>query len=280
MTNKLITQYIITGLMVFGLNLDVLAEKSKDQLLTAESPEVIGEAIAIELDERDIGFENQISKMEMVLSNAYGQKNTRIMETRLLERPARDVGDKSMLVFFNPSAINGTALLSFAEILEPDQQWLFLPALKRVKRISSKNKSGPFVGSEFAYEDITGNEIGKYSWRFEGLEACPVTTELECFKLTTIPKYEHSGYTKRIVWVDVNEFRTHQIDFYDRKSSLIKTQTFHGYKEYLNKFWRADLWKMINHQTGKSTELYFKDYQFKTNLSDKDFRKSSLKRVR
>jgi len=226
--NKLITQCVLTGLIMSGLNTEALAEKNKDQLLTGESPELVGETIAIELDDRDIGFVNQISKMEMVLNNAYGQKNTRIMEARILERPARDVGDKSMLVFFNPSAINGTALLSFAEILEPDQQWLFLPALKRVKRISSKNKSGPFVGSEFAYEDITGNEIDKYSWRFKGLEACPVTKELECFKLSTIPKYEHSGYTKRIVWVDVEEFRADQIDFYDRKSSLIKTQTFHG----------------------------------------------------
>lgn len=278
--NKLITQCVLTGLIMSGLNTEALAEKNKDQLLTGESPELVGETIAIELDDRDIGFVNQISKMEMVLNNAYGQKNTRIMEARILERPARDVGDKSMLVFFNPSAINGTALLSFAEILEPDQQWLFLPALKRVKRISSKNKSGPFVGSEFAYEDITGNEIDKYSWRFKGLEACPVTKELECFKLSTIPKYEHSGYTKRIVWVDVEEFRADQIDFYDRKSSLIKTQTFHGYKEYLNNFWRADLWKMVNHQTGKSTELYFKDYRFKTNLKEKDFSKASLKRIR
>lgn len=278
--NKLFINVVISSLMVMSANNKALAEKNKDQLLIGETPEFVGEAIAIELDDRDIGFISQISKMEMILKNAYGQQNTRIMEARILERPVRDVGDKSMLVFFNPSAINGTALLSFAEILEPDQQWLYLPALKRVKRISSKNKSGPFVGSEFAYEDITGNEVGKYSWKFDGLETCPVATSLECFKLTTIPKYEHSGYTKRIIWVDVDEFRTDKIDFYDRKSSLIKSQTFHAYKEYLNNFWRADLWKMINHQTGKSTELYFKDYQFKTNLSEKDFSKSSLKRVR
>jgi len=271
---------IFTSFVFSIISTATLAEKNKDQLLTGESPESVGEAIAIELDDRDIGFANQISKMEMILSNAYGQENKRVMEARTLERPERDVGDKSMLVFFNPRDINGTALLSFAEILEPDQQWLYLPALKRVKRISSKNKSGPFVGSEFAYEDITGNEVGKYSWKFEGLESCPVTKTLECFKLTTIPKYEHSGYTKRIVWVDVEEFRADQVDFYDRKDTLMKTQTFHGYNEYLDKFWRADLWKMVNHQTGKNTELHFKNYRFKTGLTDSDFSKASLKRVR
>ncbi len=272
--------YKIISLCLVMTSANVQAEKSKDDLITAESPQVIGEAIAIELDERDIGFISQVSKMEMVLRNAYGQENRREMETRILERPERTVGDKSMLVFFNPRDINGTALLSFAEILEPDQQWLYLPALKRVKRISSKNKSGPFVGSEFAFEDITGNEIGKYSWRFDGLEPCPVMANLECFKLTTVPKYQHSGYTKRIVWVDVEEFRADKVDYYDRKDALIKTQTFHSYKAYLNKFWRADVWKMVNHQTGKSTELFFKDYQSKTGLTDSDFSKASLKRVR
>ncbi len=278
--NKSVLKSIYLILLLLTISLSASAEKTKQQLLTNESPEIIGEAIAIELDDRDLGFVNQVSKMEMVLRNAYGQENKRTMETRILERPERTVGDKSVLVFYNPRDINGTALLSFAEILEPDQQWLYLPALKRVKRISSKNKSGPFVGSEFAYEDITANEIGKYSWRFEGLEPCPVKTTLECFKLTTIPKYEHSGYTKRIVWVDVEEFRAFKVDFYDRKNTLIKTQTFHGYKEYLDKYWRADLWKMQNLQTGKSTELHFKNYQFKTNLTDNDFSKASLKRIR
>ncbi|MCH9698128.1 MAG: outer membrane lipoprotein-sorting protein [Gammaproteobacteria bacterium] len=269
--------FIIIGCCIA---LHVFAEKTKQQLLTGDSPESIGEAIAIELDDRDLGFINQTSKMEMILRNAHGQENTRVMETRILERPERTVGDKSLLIFYNPRDINGTALLSFAEILEPDQQWLYLPALKRVKRISSKNKSGPFVGSEFAYEDITSNEIGKYSWRYEGLEPCPLEVTLECFKLVTIPKYEHSGYTKRVVWVDVEEFRAYKVDFYDRKNSLLKTQTFHGYKQYLDKFWRADSWKMHNHQSGKSTELHFKQYQFKTNLTDNDFSKASLKRVR
>ena len=71
--NKLILKCIVTGLMISGLITEAAAEKNKDQLLTDESPELVGEAIAIELDDRDIGFDNQISKMEMILNNAYGQ---------------------------------------------------------------------------------------------------------------------------------------------------------------------------------------------------------------
>ena len=68
------------------------------------------------------------------------------------------------MVFRTPRDIEGTALLSHAQILEPDNQWLYLPALKRVKRISSANKSGPFVGSEFAFEDFTALELNKYDY--------------------------------------------------------------------------------------------------------------------
>lgn len=251
--------------------------KTADELIANGTDAEKGLAIAIEMDDRDIGFIDQRSEMQMILSNAYGQSSERKMRIRILEQPSRDIGDKSLIFFDSPRDIKGTALLSYAQILEPDDQWLYLPSLKRVKRISSKNKSGPFVGSEFAYEDITGNEIGKYDWKYLGRETL---NGQDTLKLESTPKYEHSGYTKRLAWIDTAEFRVQKIDFYDRKGDHLKTQTFENYKQYLDKFWRADKWKMVNHQTGKSTELVFNDYEFKTGLSDSDFNKGVLKRLK
>jgi outer membrane lipoprotein-sorting protein len=91
---------------------------------------------------------------------------------------------------------------------------------------------------------------------------------------------ENSGYTRRIVWLDTLEYRTNKINFYDRKNSLLKTLTFSDYKQYLAKHWRADKQEMINHQNGKSTELKWSNYDFKTGLSDSDFNRNSLKRAR
>ena len=76
------------------------------------------------------------------------------------------------MVFDEPRDVKGTAMLTYSHILEPDEQWMFLPALKRVKRISSVNKSGPFMGSEFAFEDFSGQEVGKYSYLWLRDEAC------------------------------------------------------------------------------------------------------------
>jgi outer membrane lipoprotein-sorting protein len=271
----------LTYFLIFAvISTPSLAKRDKNILLKLGNKEQIGEEIAIEFDNRDLGFKTQSAKMEMVLKNAYGQENRRQMESRTFERPQRDIGDKSLLIFFSPKDINGTALLSHANILDPDNQWLYLPSLKRVKRISSKNKSGPFVGSEFAYEDITGNEIGKYSWQFDKIETCPNNKKWQCYKLISKPKYKHSGYTKRLVWADIEELRLDQIEFYDRKGAKFKTQTNRNYKQYLGEYWRADNWYMVNHQNNKKTELIFKDYQFNKGLKERDFTKAALKRIR
>ncbi len=76
-----------------------------------------------------------------------------------------DDGDKSLFVFDEPRDVQGTAFLIHAHREDADDQWLYLPALKRVKRISSANRSGSFMGSEFAYEDMTAQEVEKFTYR-------------------------------------------------------------------------------------------------------------------
>ena len=94
------------------------------------------------------------------------------------------------------------------------------------------------------------------------------------------PTDKNSGYTSQIAWIDQSEYRVHKIEFFDRKKSLLKTLISSNYKEYLGEFWRPEKMAMQNHQTGKSTDLIWKNYQFKTGLEDGDFTKNSLKRAR
>ena len=123
------------------------------------SAEVRGRAIAEEADRRDYGWGDNSSTMRMVLHNRNGDESVREMRRRALEAEEAGAGDKSVITFDTPRDVAGTSLLSHTKILDPDDQWLFLPALKRVKRISSSNKSGPFVGSEFAFEDLVSQEL-------------------------------------------------------------------------------------------------------------------------
>ena len=128
-----------------------------------DAAEIRGRAIAEEADRRDYGWGDNSSIMRMVLRNRNGDESVRELRRRALETEEAGAGDKSVITFDAPRDVAGTSLLSHTKILDPDDQWLFLPALKRVKRISSANKSGPFVGSEFAFEDLVSQELGNSS---------------------------------------------------------------------------------------------------------------------
>ena len=242
---------------------------------TAQTPEEKGLAIAVEADRRDNGFSDFTADLRMILKNRHGDESTRVIRSRTLE-VAGD-GEKSLSIFDNPRDVKGTAFLSFTHKTGPDDQWLFLPALKRVKRISSANKSGSFMGSEFAYEDITSQEVEKYTYRWLRDEDCGGEP---CFVIERDPVDTKSGYKRQEVWIDQSEYRVQKIVFYDRKDALLKTLTHHGYQQYLGQYWRADEMHMVNHQTGKSTRLLWENYRFRTGLEDSDFNRNSLKRAR
>ncbi len=236
-----------------------------------------GYEIAARPDRSDTGFESSEVEAVMVLVNKAGQEMTRELSFKTLERENEDVGDKGLTVFSTPRDVQGTALLSHAQILEPDNQWLYLPALKRVKRISSANKSGPFVGSEFAFEDFTSTELKKYDYKYIGEET------LDGLKVDVVerfPLYKNSGYTKQVSYVDQDIYQVRKIDFYDRKGTLLKTLMLNDYREYEGGVWRAHTLEMSNHITSKSTTLRYGDYKFKTGLADRDFVKGVLKRIR
>ncbi|HID69656.1 MAG TPA: outer membrane lipoprotein-sorting protein [Desulfobacterales bacterium] len=243
---------------------------------SCETAEEKGLAIAVEASRRDDGFGDYTADMLMILKNKQGKESRRSIRTKTLEVPGD--GDKSLSIFDTPRDVKGTAFLTFSHKVGDDDQWLYLPALKRVKRINSRNKSGSFMGSEFAYEDISSQEVEKYTYKhlreedYNG-QACFVGESYPVDK-------KNSGYTKRISWLDKAEYRLQKVEFYDRKQSLLKTLTAKGYQQYLGKFWRPDEMNMVNHQTGKSTRLTWKNYKFRTGLSDKDFNSTSLKRAR
>ncbi|MEH6826092.1 MAG: outer membrane lipoprotein-sorting protein [Motiliproteus sp.] len=241
----------------------------------AMTPQERGMEISVEAKQRDIGWTDMATVMTMTLRNKAGQESVREIRLKSLEQE-KD-GDKSLTVFDQPRDVKGTAFLSFSHIDGADDQWLFLPALKRVKRISSRNKSGPFMGSEFAFEDLTSFEVAKYSYKYQGDESLD---GIDSFVVEQYPTDKYSGYTRRVVWLDKAHYRVQKVDFYDRKNSLLKTLSFAQYKQYLGQYWRADRATMTNHQTGKTTVLDYADYRFKVGLKASDFNKNSLKRAR
>lgn len=240
-------------------------------LVSAQAPEERGLEIAKAAENADLGFGSSTVETKMILKNKNGQISERYLSTKTLE--LTEDGDKSLIVFNSPKDVKGTATLTFTHKIGFDDQWLYLPSIKRIKRISSNNKSGPFVGSEFAYEDLSSQEVEKYSYQFIEEKGSLLIVEQD-------PVDPKSGYSKRIVSYNKDKgYRIEKVEFFDRKNSLLKTLTYSDYKLYKNKFWRAAVFNMVNHQTHKETMLQFSDYNFEQNLSEEDFTEVALKRA-
>ena len=240
------------------------------------SAEAAGEAIFRQADTLESGYGDLQVELEMVLRTSSGNESRRSLRISQLEMP--DSGDRLLVVFDTPKSIRGTALLSYAYRTEPDDQWMYLPALKRVKRIASQNRSGPFLSSEFAYEDMALQEVEKFTYRLlDTLER----DGSAYYQVERVPTDQHSGYGRQVVLLDAEAFRIHHIEYYDRHGRLLKTLEVDGYEQHLERFWKPRRMLMANVQTGKSTELEWRNYAFSNGLdADRDFSTNSLRRVR
>ncbi len=269
---KVQKQSLLNSIKLLGLlSASLVSINTSAFSLEGLNPMEQGLAIANEIDKRENGFGDFTASMNMQLFNRNGDMVSRRISVSTLETDGD--GDKSLSVFEDPADVKGTKSLTFSHGLKPDDQWLYLPALKRVKRISSKNKSGPFMGSEFAFEDIGSQEVNKYTYKL--LKEESINGE-DAYVVERTPAYKHSGYTRQISWIDKSEFRVQKVEFYDRKNALLKTLIYKDYKQYLGKYWRASLMEMSNQQTKKRTNLVWSNYKFKTGIKARDFNKNSL----
>ncbi len=224
-----------------------------------------GLEIATKADERDTGFGDLTAGLTMTLFGSRGETNVRRMRARILET---ERGDKRLILFDEPGDVRGTAVLTHTHSDGGDDQWIYLPSIKRVKRIATGAKSGPFMGSEFAYEDLTAQELAKYQYEYLREEKCPGS---ECYVIERVPTEVQSGYHKQLVWIDIEELRAWRVEYYDRKDALLKVLTLDKYELYKDRYWRAHTMTMENMQTGKRTVLDWSNFVFGSGLTEAAF---------
>lgn len=129
------------------------------------------------------------------------------------------------------------------------------------------------MGSEFSYEDLSSQEVGKYTYTFIKNQGSILIVDQD-------PADPKSGYKRRTVSYNKDKgYRIEKVEFYDRKNSLLKTLTYSNYKLYKEKYWRASLFNMVNHQTNKETLLKFDRYDFDVQLTEDSFSQNALKRA-
>lgn len=200
----------------------------------------------------DEGWKSMSTTMEMELIDANGNSSTRTVIKQTLEEEKSP--DKTLGIFVAPNDIKGTVMLTFEHEDSADSQWLYMPAIKRTKKINAKNKSGSFIGSEFSWEDISTTELTKYTYK--------LLDETEThWVVERVPSYEFSGYSKQKTKVNKANYQTEEIEFFDKKGDLLKTLVLTDWREYDGGYWRPKHFEMKNLQNGKTTILKLSDYE-------------------
>jgi Outer membrane lipoprotein-sorting protein len=222
---------------------------------------------APELSARDMMeknfFVSKIKSMQststMLLVNDKGQTRERKSITFSVLQP--NGIDSELLVKFNsPTDIKGTAFLQIEHIDADDDEWIYLPALGKSRRLVANNKKDSFVGSDFSYGDISLPNVDLFQHRLLGSE---VIDNNDCYEVESIPKSEATksaiGYSRKITWLRKDTYLETKVEYYDLANRLLKIQTLtrHTLLEPDTQRWIAEHREMVNQQTGHKTVLNF-----------------------
>ncbi len=199
------------------------------------------------------------SDATMVLINDKGEKRER-KNTTLLRLQANGIDSKLLVKFSTPTDIKGTGFLQVEHSDGDDDLWLYLPALKKSRRLVANNKKDSFLGSDFSYGDISLPKVDQYQHTLKGSEKIK---ENECYVIESVPANDsvksNSGYSKKITWVRKDALLEAKVEYYDLSGRLLKTQLTanHQLVEPNPQRWFALYREMTNHQTGHKTVLNF-----------------------
>ncbi len=182
--------------------------------------------------------------------------------------------DKKIMQFQDPADVRGTSFMnwSYAEAGKGDDQWIYLPALKRVKRISSDGRGDSFMGSDFSYDDLAERHPNEDSHKIIGSET--IAGE-ECWIIESSPIDKNYSYSKVLSWVSKNKQLGFRRDYYDKGGTLLKTLTIHK-AEQIGGFLMITQTEMHNVQKNHRTAMAFTSMEVNTGMQESVFTERSM----
>ena len=238
-----------------------------------------GDEIARLINARDDG-QSVSRKIVMELTEKSGK--SRVRTTRSYRK---NFGDERRIAIFydKPRNLEGTAFLTYdyPQAGVDDDQWLYLPALRKSRRVSGSERGDYFMGTDFSYDDMkqeTKVSLDEYSRNTLGMEevdgrqlykveATPVSAEVA----------EELGYGRVITWVDPEIWMARKSEFWDTRGKLLKTLRFREISQ-INGIWTPHILEVVNHQSGHRTLFTISEVDYNSEVSDRLFRRESLGR--
>jgi outer membrane lipoprotein-sorting protein len=221
-----------------------------------------------------------ISAMEMALTLKIYDSKGRVRE-RQIATASKNFGNinKTIMKFIAPADVKGTSILIYDYEDKDDDMWIYIPAIRKIRRIISSEKGKSFMSSEFTNADMSKPKMNDFNYKI-------LTSEIynghSCWKIETSCKNEdiedENGFSKKIAWIDKNNYLCYKIEFYDIEGELHKTQTIEQYNKQANSKYFAFYMKMENEQNGRKSIININRFQLESMLPESKFTPAMLKK--
>ena len=186
---------------------------------------------------------------------------------------------KMLIKFLSPANVKGTAILIYDNKDKDDDMWIYMPALRKTRRIISSEKSKSFMGSEFSNADMSRPTIDDFNYKLLGTKPYNGKT---CWVIEITPKTDkiadENGFSKKIAWIDKDKYYVYKMEFYDLDGELWKVMTVGDYQELGGGKVMSRKMEMKNEQTGRYSILSVSQLQAGSNLTENNFTTAMLEK--
>ena len=243
---------------------------------SAGSEELTGREIMDKSEAQNKG-DDEYNEMSMRLINKRGQERKRKVEYYI--KTDENDNDKLFMRFIEPADVKGVALLTIEHTERDDDQWLYLPALRKVRRISSSDQGDNFMGTDYTYEDIRAEKLDHHEYKLQGSE---IIDGHDCHIIVASPSTDkqksESSYSRREIWMRKDVLLMLQINYYDKKGDLLKMEVRKDIVEAAPNLYRPNFMEMRNLKTGHTTQITFDKRRINKGISDRIFTERELQR--
>ena len=232
-----------------------------------------GREIMLKVDQQADG-ETRKSLMTMELVNKRGRKRVRSMNSY-----SKDYGkDKRSIMFFQqPADVKGTGFLTwdYHEEDKNDDRWLYLPAMKKTRRINgSSAKKEYFMGSDFTYDDMGNRNVDEDE---HVLMRTEIIKDKGCWIIESIPNDKSELYSRRVLWVRQDNYMVTRVEYYDKQDELMKELEVNEMKK-IDGYWVSTVMTMNNRQRDHQTIIYINSIEYDIPVDDNLFTVNALEK--
>lgn len=243
---RLLSALAIGTMLLFGA--------SADQHDSPPDPWEQGHAVMVRVDNRRQP-DTEVTVLEVELTDHRGRKRTRQLK-RFTEHDGTRTS--TLLFFTSPADVRGVGLLTIEETGTDSNQWLYMPALRRTRRIAGSGRQDSFMGTDFTYEDLETPDITRNRYRLLGEEDL---NGQSCWVIESLPLDSDSRYRKRLSWIDQESLLAVRVDFFASQGDPVKRLTARGIS-HQSDYWSAETLRMEDLERGRHTTLRIEEQEF------------------